>query len=577
MEDIGDDEEDIDDPDLENELEGMLDDGEDDSSQSISNTPSVTDAPPPSSSNGGVLSILHQRVSEYQKAVDMSTGSKKKRMERQHKAVVQLLKKAQSGSTVKEEDIPSPPAGIGLNTKPAAESEPVQPSEPTKSSPSTSVTAPPVPIRSESNTKILPPVPPPSNESSQVPESKTETFNDDKLEYLQIRLVEYKSAALEAKKNNDKKSAVSHFQNMKKIQNAIDSKDASFSIDSPVMTTMESVEAKPDPVPSSPPQQVQPKPQAAAPVVSPMGQPKTAMEALLMRRAIFYEQEQKAKKENNNSKARRYGRIIKQYDAAIKLLKGGGKPDFDSLPDLPMDGFPQIPGVQAKELTLEDAMATANNAGNVAEDDSPKPAPKPAPKPPASGSVSPPKAKSEMPHLPGALEAGSDGSSAYGKQLEFLNQRHQQFRQAALKEKEKGNKEGAMKYLKCMKGMEPMIQNAKRGLPVDIRKIPPPPDFADTPKVEFGKEQLQRQDSSGTATRILNDLSNQVKKARSLSTQFTQLGNIEKAALMERWATQSQRDMDIINMCLKRGERLPKIVYERRNIQLIKKYSDLRY
>jgi coiled-coil and C2 domain-containing protein 1 len=127
-----------------------------------------------------------------------------------------------------------------------------------------------------------------------------------------------------------------------------------------------------------------------------------------------------------------------------------------------------------------------------------------------------------------------------------------------------------------MKGMEPMIQNAKRGLPVDIRKIPPPPDFAETPSVEFGKEQLQRQDSSGTATRILNDLSNQVKKARSLSTQFTQLGNIEKAALMEKWASQSQRDMDIINMCLKRGERLPKVVYERRNIQLIKKYSDLR-
>ena len=577
MEDIGDDEEDIDDPDLENELEGMLDDGaSEDSSQSISNTPSMTETPP--SSNGGVLSILQQRVSEYQKAVDMSTGSKKKRMERQHKAVVQLLKKAQSGSTVKEDEIPSPPAGIGLNTKPAAESESVQPSEPAASSSSSSVTAPPVPIRSESNTKVLPPVPPPSNESSQVSESKAETFNNEKLEYLQIRLVEYKSAALEAKKNNDKKSAVSHFQNMKKIQNAIDNKDASFSIDSPVINQAESVEAKPDPAPKSPTQQAQPKPQAAAPVVSPMGQPKTAMEALLMRKTIFYEQEQKAKKENNSSKARRYGRIIKQYDAAIKLLKGGGKPDFDSLPDLPMDGFPQIPGVQAKELTLEDAMATASKAGNVEEDDSPKPAPKPAPRPaPSSGSVSPPKAKSEMPHLPGALEAGSDGSSAYGKQLEFLNQRHQQFRQAALKEKEKGNKEGAMKYLRCMKGMEPMIQNAKRGLPVDIRKIPPPPDFADTPKVEFGKEQLQRQDSSGTATRILNDLSNQVKKARSLSTQFTQLGNIEKAALMEKWATQSQRDMDIINMCLKRGERLPKIIYERRNIQLIKKYSDLRY
>ena len=580
MEDIGDEEEDIDDPDLENELEGML--GDNASVDSTpSNTPSVTEAPPPSS--GGVLAILQQRVAEYQKAVEMSSGSKKKRMERQHKAVVQLLKKAQSGSTVKEDDIPSPPAGIGLNTKSSADSESKPDNNPAPTEPptSTSPIAPPVPTRSESSTKVPPPIPPSSTpmEVPPVSEVKPEIFNDDKLEYLQIRLVEYKSAALEAKKNNDKKSAVSHFQNMKKIQNAIDNKDASFSINSPVIVQTQS-EPKPEVVPKSPNQQPQAKPQAPIPVASPMGQPKTAMEALLMRKTIFYEQEQKAKKENNSSKARRYGRIIKQYDAAIKLLKGGGKPDFDSLPDLPMDGFPQIPGVQAKELTLEDAMATANNAGNVDEDEPTKPVPKPAQKQPARsppGPVTPPKAKSEMPHLPGALEAGSDGSSAYGKQLEFLNQRHQQFRKAALKEKEKGNKEGAMKYLKCMKGMEPMIQNAKRGLPVDIRKIPPPPDFADTPNVEFGKEQLQRQDSSGTATRILNDLSNQVKKARSLSTQFTQLGNIEKAALMEKWATQSQRDMDIINMCLKRGERLPKIVYERRNIQLIKKYSDLRY
>ena len=110
MEDIGDDEEDIDDPDLENELEGMLGDEESDamadSPPPTGNTPSVTETPP--SANGSVLSILQQRVSEYQKAVDMSTGSKKKRMERQHKAVVQLLKKAQSGSTVKEDEIPSP-------------------------------------------------------------------------------------------------------------------------------------------------------------------------------------------------------------------------------------------------------------------------------------------------------------------------------------------------------------------------------------------------------------------------------------------------------------------------------------
>ena len=51
---------------------------------------------------------------------------------------------------------------------------------------------------------------------------------------------------------------------------------------------------------------------------------------------------------------------------------------------------------------------------------------------------------------------------------------------------------------------------------------------------------LQRQDSTGVSVRLLSDLASQVKKARSLSTQFTKLGNVEKAAMMEKWATQAR-------------------------------------
>ena len=84
-----------------------------------------------------------------------------------------------------------------------------------------------------------------------------------------------------------------------------------------------------------------------------------------------------------SSKARRYGRIIKQYDQAIKELKSGGQPDLASLPDLP--NMAPIPGYAKKELTLDDAINAANAEPD--NDDTPSPA-VPSPKP------SPPKVKS---------------------------------------------------------------------------------------------------------------------------------------------------------------------------------------
>ena len=48
-----------------------------------------------------------------------------------------------------------------------------------------------------------------------------------------------------------------------------------------------------------------------------------------------------AKAEGNGSKARRMGRIVKQYEDAIKTVKAGKSIDFSELPTPP--GFPPIP------------------------------------------------------------------------------------------------------------------------------------------------------------------------------------------------------------------------------------------
>ena len=72
-------------------------------------------------------------------------------------------------------------------------------------------------------------------------------------------------------------------------------------------------------------------------------------------------------------------------------------------------------------------------------------------------------------------------------------------------------------------------------------------------------------------------MADQVKKARSLSTQFTKLGNVDKAAMMEKWASTAQRDYDMVRMATKRGDPMPRVNYEKRQIQIIKRFNDLRF
>ena len=124
------------------------------------------------------------------------------------------------------------------------------------------------------------------------------------------------------------------------------------------------------------------------------------------------------------------------------------------------------------------------------------------------------------------------------KQINFVNNRYHEFKKAALEAKKNGDKRKALEYLKIMKGLEPMLENARKGLPVDIRKIPPPPDYGDFVDVEIpmqrtsssDRPRLERQDSS--TTRVLQDFADQLKKSRNLTVQFTQLGSLDKGFCM---------------------------------------------
>ena len=57
------------------------------------------------------------------------------------------------------------------------------------------------------------------------------------------------------------------------------------------------------------------------------------------------------------------------------------------------------------------------------------------------------------------------------KQLEQLKERQNQYKKAALEAKTHDDKELALKYMRVIKGMNPMIQAATNGLPVDMGQV----------------------------------------------------------------------------------------------------------
>ena len=87
-----------------------------------------------------------------------------------------------------------------------------------------------------------------------------------------------------------------------------------------------------------------------------------------------------------------------------------------------------------------------------------------------------------------------------------------------------------------------MLENARKGLPVDIRKIPPPPDYDEPVLVEMSgpRPPLARQDSS--SARLLHDFADQLKKARSLTNQFTQLGSLDKGKISLKFQNFENQD-----------------------------------
>ncbi|KFQ32450.1 Coiled-coil and C2 domain-containing protein 1B, partial [Mesitornis unicolor] len=303
-------------------------------------------------------------------------------------------------------------------------------------------------------------------------------------------------------------------------------------------------------------------------------QPKTVLEALQQRLEKYKSAAAQAKASGDDRKGRMHERIAKQYQDAIRAHKAGRKVNFSELPVPP--GFPPLPGVAAmdgdKTITavLENASRLANMEENDEEDESEPLTQAPVAKKPAQ--------------LPGKLtqkltlqaESLDSASALDQEQLEFLENRKKQYVKAAIKAKKENNLEQAKMYLRTAKSFDLKIEQAKRGKPVDISKLPSPPtdDEGDFIFIHHDDVRLS-QKADEVYAQLIKLLKDQHERCLQYSKQFMHLGNVAETTRFEKLAQGCKKDMDILQLARAQGMDPPSHHFEERTFKMIRIFSEL--
>ena len=188
--------------------------------------------------------------------------------------------------------------------------------------------------------------------------------------------------------------------------------------------------------------------------------PKSPQEALEQRLAKYKSGVEAATKEGNSGKARRMGRIVKQYEDAVKALKAGRTVEYSELPTPP--GYPPIPvGVVGK----------------------PQPPPVAAPRVPTREEV----VNSSVQRSTAVMEENEDETSTDPTTpqpttaMEALQQRHAKYKSGQDAAQAEGNSSKARRMGRIVKQYEAAIKDLKAGKTVDFEELPTPPGFPPIP------------------------------------------------------------------------------------------------
>ncbi|KPJ13224.1 hypothetical protein RR48_06722 [Papilio machaon] len=519
---------DDDDPDLLSELKELA--IEDDDNPSPPPRAARPAPPPPGSTDSSVISVLQDRITNYSAAEKHAKESgessrARRKFGRGLKTLNDLLKQAKAGRPIKNEDIP-PPVSLG---KPASEQPAVAP-DPVPSAPPMSPPAPETkePIIAPEPTE--PPPPPPRVESKEISPERQEG-----LQIILRRKEEFKAAALSCKHSGDKALALEHLKVVKQFDLVLDAYRAGEEMNLNELPTPEvitaafksqqkgedSVQNSTEPSPPEPAPEptglitastlaeglkqrlaafqeedsvqnsTEPSPAEPAPEPTGLITASTLAEGLKQRLAAFQDQEAKAKEQGNSSKARRMGRIVKQYQDAIRMHAAGRPIPVDELPT--PSGYAPLPTEQGSgptspakpaaspaaprpppraaptpasptptpsgyaPLPTEQGSGPTSPAKPAASPAAPRPRPVRRPPPPRPHPPQPPPPPPPPPAMTASWRCCCTNRNSSKMQHSMLRER-------------------AKEYLRAAKGFDSLIEAARGGLVVDLKSLPLAPN-----------------------------------------------------------------------------------------------------
>ncbi|KAJ0050464.1 hypothetical protein NL108_003698, partial [Boleophthalmus pectinirostris] len=601
-EDVGD--EDLEDEDLLAELNEVLEDSEEETSSPTppASTPSgpkftVTSHSPASAPSGGtgVESKLMERIQMYTTAISNAKAagesSKVRRYERGLKTLQSMLTSVKKGKPISEEEMP-PPVALGGKTSVLPEVVPAQEvPHPVDRSPSPynqkpSKEAPPPAY----NTK--PQLTPPQNSAaasitpdtpaiSPLTPSRPDAQDSELKQAVLSRQREYKLAAINAKQNGDINLAKQHYMVAKKMDAMLEALDKHEPFN---------MSALPPPpgqcinfifVLFNYRSQLLQTHTILTKLIhfhfKDLPAPKTVAEALQQRMEIYKSAAEGAKSKGDDRKARMHQRIVKQYQDAIKAQKAGRPVNLSDLPMPP--GCPPLQGSESGEQNfmgvLETAMKIANQDVEADDEDTPKGT--------TTSAVRPPVQKAKSPAPQAAPKLAPKGVLVFfliiltvQLQLDFLLLRRQAFVRAALRSKQMKDMTGAAQHLKHAKGVDPMIEASKSGLPVDIRKVPMAPINEEDFFLSRSRSSPSMSPRSSEQYHALMDLlRKQHDKCMGLCQQFTEHGNIAEAFKFEKLMGECMKSIEILKNGYSKGHPVPKCRTEERTFNTVKIYSNL--
>uniref|UniRef100_A0A2K5VJP4 Coiled-coil and C2 domain-containing protein 1A n=1 Tax=Macaca fascicularis TaxID=9541 RepID=A0A2K5VJP4_MACFA len=398
---------------------------------------------------------------------------------------------------------------------------------------------------------------------------------------LQERLALYRTATESARQAGDSAKMRRYDRGLKTLENLLASVRKGNAIDEADIPPPVAIGKGPASTPSCSPAPTQPAPgitSAPEPRVPPP--PRTLLEALEQRMERYQVAAAQAKSKGDQRKARMHERIVKQYQDAVRAHKAGRAVDVAELPVPP--GFPPIQGLEATKPTqqslvgvLETAMKLANQDEGPEDEEDEVPKKQNSPVAPTAQPKAPPSRASQSGSTPAAKAPPKATSTRAQQQLAFLEGRKKQLLQAALRAKQKNDVEGAKMHLRQAKGLEPMLEASRNGLPVDITKVPPAPVNKD----DFALVQRPGPGLSQEAARRYGELTKLIRQQHEMclnhSNQFTQLGNITETTKFEKLAEDCKRSMDILKQAFARGLPTPTARFEQRTFSVIKIFPDL--